>query len=106
MTFGEPQNNSVVEMASLLSRFAIGVVAAAAETNPKAIVPGHAPAQGVRIQLRSPVLFSLILVSIGLIQSCLFVIAVKFGSRLEVPVVAISQQDEIRKHFVAEPVIS
>ncbi|KAH6857681.1 hypothetical protein B0T12DRAFT_393900 [Alternaria alternata] len=106
MTFGEPQNNSVVGMASLLSRFAIGVVAAAAETNPKAIVPGHAPAQGVRIQLRSPVLFSLILVSIGLIQSCLFVIAVKFGSRLEVPVVAISQQDEIRKHFVAEPVIS
>ena len=106
MTFGEPQNNSIVGMASLLSRFAIGVVAAAAETNPKAIVPGHAPAQGVRIQLRSPVLFSLILVSIGLIQSCLFVIAVKFGSRLEVPVVAISQQDEIRKHFVAEPVIS
>jgi hypothetical protein len=105
-TIGKPQNNSEVGIASLLSRFAIGVVAAAAETNPKAIVPGHAPAQGVRIQLRSPVLFSLILVSIGLIQSCLFVVAVKFGNRLEVPVGAISQQDEIREHFVAEPVIS
>jgi hypothetical protein len=106
MTFGEPQNNSVVGMASLLSRFAIGVVAAAAETNPKAIVSGHAPTQEVRIQLHSPVLFSLILVSIGLAQSCLFVVAVKFGSRLEIPVVAISQLGEIRKQFVAEPATS
>ncbi|KAL1797952.1 hypothetical protein ACET3X_004558 [Alternaria dauci] len=106
MPFGEPQNNSAVAMASLLSRFAIGVVAAAAETNPKAIIQGHAPAQGVRIQLRNPVLFSLILVAIGLIQSCLFVVAVRFGSRLEIPVVAISQQDEIRKHFVVEPATS
>ncbi|CAO2648686.1 Nn.00g079530.m01.CDS01 [Neocucurbitaria sp. VM-36] len=101
--FGEPQNNSAMGMASLLSRFAIGVVAAAAETNPKSIIKGRAPAQGVRIQLHNPALFSLILLLTGLIQSCLFSVAVKFGSRFEVPVVAISHQEEIRKRFVIEP---
>jgi hypothetical protein len=104
--FGDPQNNSAIEMASLLSRFAIGVVAAAAETNPKAITYGRAPAQGVRIQLHNPVLFSLILVFIGLIQSCLFMVAVKLGSRFEIPVVAISHQAEIRKRFVIDPATS
>jgi hypothetical protein len=98
--FGEPQNNSAIEMASLISRFAIGVIAAAAETNPKAIIKGRAPAQGVRIKLEKPVLFHFILILTGLVQSCLLGVAIKFGSKLEIPLVATSHQAEIQKRFV------
>ena len=48
LQYGEPQNNSATGMASMLSRFAIGVVAAAAHTGPKRIVEGAQPRQGVR----------------------------------------------------------
>jgi hypothetical protein len=98
--FGEPQNNSAIEMASLISRFAIGVIAAAAETNPKAIIKGRAPAQGVRIKLEKPVLFHFILILTGLVQSCLLGVAIKFGSKLEIPLIATSHQAEIQKLFV------
>jgi hypothetical protein len=50
LPFGEPQNNSAIGMASLISRFAIGVVAAAAQTNPKMNITGGTPTQGVRLQ--------------------------------------------------------
>ncbi|KAI9669554.1 MAG: hypothetical protein M1817_004597 [Caeruleum heppii] len=46
LPFGTPQNNSVSGMASLVSRFAIGVVAAAAQNNPPRLVQGHSPMQG------------------------------------------------------------
>ncbi|OCL03460.1 hypothetical protein AOQ84DRAFT_266116, partial [Glonium stellatum] len=61
LPFGEAQNNSAAGMADLLSRFAVGVVAAAAQTNPPMIVQGGQPAQGVRLQLSSPLVFDLIL---------------------------------------------
>jgi len=41
----------------MLSRFAICVVAAAAQTNPEILVPGSAPWQGVRLRLDKPVTF-------------------------------------------------
>lgn len=107
LPFGEAQNNSATGMANLISRFAIGVVAAAAETNPKTVIPGHAPAQGVRVQLDNPLLFSLILILTGLIQSCLFSFAVKFCSNFEIPKeVAMSHQAEIRRRFVVESAAS
>lgn len=43
VAFGEPQNNSATGMANLISRFAIGVIAAAAQTNPLLTVPGAGP---------------------------------------------------------------
>ena len=57
LPFGETQNNSAAGMAAMVSRFAIGVVAAAAQTNPKILVPGRPPRQGVRLELDNPAAF-------------------------------------------------
>jgi len=67
LQYGEPQNNSATGMASMLSRFAIGAVAAAAHTGPKRIVEGAQPRQGVRLRLEEPVAFvSVLAVGAGL----------------------------------------
>jgi len=51
----------------MLSRFAIGAVAAAAHTGPKRIVEGAQPRQGVRLRLEEPVAFvSVLAVGAGL----------------------------------------
>lgn len=101
LPFGEAQNNSAAGMASLLSRFAIGVVAAAAQTNPPKIVQGAQPAQGVRIHLKSAVFFHLILGLTGGIQLLLVVIAAFVVSGIEVPVEnLLTAEEEIRNRFV------
>ena len=61
LQFGEPQNNSASGMASMVSRYAIGVVAAAAQSNPRVLVPGRPPRQGVRLTLDAPVAFAAVL---------------------------------------------
>lgn len=58
LPFGEAQNNSAAGMAALVSRFAIGVVAAAAQTSRRILVPGRPPRQGVRLVLERAAAFA------------------------------------------------
>lgn len=101
LTFGEPQNNSATGMASLLSRFAIGVIAAAAQTNPSTIVQGGQPAQGVRIVLESPAYFHLIFALTAGLQLLLVILAAWIVYRIPIPKeVPLSEEEEIQDRFV------
>ncbi|KAH6649359.1 hypothetical protein F5144DRAFT_607547 [Chaetomium tenue] len=68
LEFGQAQNNNATAMGRMLSRFAIGVVAAAARTNPKVVVQGRPPRQGVRLVLGKPVVFGAILIATAAVQ--------------------------------------
>jgi hypothetical protein len=101
VAFGEPQNNSATGMASLISRFAIGVIAAAAQTNPPLTVAGAEPMQGVRLKLSFPVTFYLILGLIGGLQLTLVIVTAILLRGLEIPEeILLSHEEEIRKRFV------
>lgn len=100
LPFGEAQNNSATGMANLLSRFAIGVIAAAAQTNPPMIVQGGQPAQGIRLELGSPLVFNLILGLTGGVQLVLVIITAAVVSRLEIPKDILWSHEEIRRRFV------
>ncbi|KAK4123423.1 hypothetical protein N657DRAFT_656663 [Parathielavia appendiculata] len=76
LPFGQVQNNSAAGMAAMVSRFAIGVVAAAAQTNPKILVPGRPPRQGVSLVLDQPAAFAAILIATLGVHLVLFVLAV------------------------------
>ncbi|KAF2465234.1 uncharacterized protein BDR25DRAFT_346306 [Lindgomyces ingoldianus] len=102
LPFGESQNNSATGMADLISRFAIGVVAAAAQTNPKVVVQGHAPVQGVRLELEKPLVFNLILILTAAIHSVLFCSAAWFYSRLDVRKEAVLSQTDGERRFAVE----
>ena len=82
LEFGQTQNNSADGMARLLSRFAIGTVAAAAHTNPRVLVSGRPPRQGVRLVLEEPVAFATILCVASGLQLGLLVVAVTLVARL------------------------
>ena len=101
LSFGEPQNKSTIGMAGLISRFAIGTIAAAAQTNPSKIIQGGQPTQGVRLGLDYPMIFNLILGVTGGIQFILVVVAAIIVCRLVIPdEVLLSHEEEIRKRFV------
>ncbi|EAQ91849.1 predicted protein [Chaetomium globosum CBS 148.51] len=68
LEFGQAQNNNATAMGRMLSRFALGVVAAAARTNPKVVVQGRPPRQGVRLVLDKPVVFGAILIATAAVQ--------------------------------------
>ncbi|KAK1760078.1 hypothetical protein QBC47DRAFT_290914 [Echria macrotheca] len=76
LEFGQAQSNNATGMARMLSRFAIGVVAAAARTNPRMVVGGYPPRQGVRLVLDKPVAFGGILVATAVVQLGLLIGAV------------------------------
>jgi hypothetical protein len=80
--FGQPQNNNPVTMADQLARFAIGVVAAAAQTNAKLTVQGNQPQQGVLLSIDLPVAFGVVLLLAALVQLVLLTTAVVLVSRL------------------------
>jgi hypothetical protein len=102
LPFGEPQNNSASGMASLISRFAIGVVAAAARTNPSQTIQGGQPTQGLHLELDNPVMFSVILCLTGGLQVLLVVFAAAIVSRVVIPEeVLTSHEEEIEKRFVS-----
>ncbi|KAK0654745.1 hypothetical protein B0T16DRAFT_256 [Cercophora newfieldiana] len=75
LQYGEAQNNSATGMASMMSRFAIGAVAATAHTNPKRMVPGRQPRQGVRLVLEEPVAFVAVLAVAAGLQLGLLLVA-------------------------------
>lgn len=96
LPFGDPQNNSVTGMASLISRFAIGVVSAAAQTNPPMFVQGGLPAQGVRLHFDSFLSFNLILVTTGVLQLVLVLATAVVVNRLVIPAgIVLSHQQAI-----------
>lgn len=102
LPFGEAQNNSATGMASLISRFAIGVIAAAAQTNPPMYIQGGQPAQGVRLEFESLLAFNLILGSIGLLQLVLVIVTAVVVSQIVIPQeIPLSHEEEIRKRFVS-----
>lgn len=76
LEFGQAQNNNVTSMAKMLSRYAIGVVAAAARSNPRVTVQGHTPRQGVRLVLEKPVVFGAILIATAAAQLVLLVVMI------------------------------
>lgn len=98
--FGQAQNNSAIGMASQLSRFAIGVIAAAAQTNQPKIVLGHVPTQGLRLTLDHPLAFGLILGLTGGIQLLLVVFTAITCGRLDIPQDTPLTHRETLKKFV------
>ena len=99
--FGEPQNNSVTGMASLMSRFAIGVISAAAQTNPPMFVQGRKPAQGIRLEFESLLVFNLILLITGVLQLLLVIATAVIVSRVTIPdEILLSHQKSIQSRFV------
>jgi len=85
--FGEPQNNSAVGMAAQVSRFAIGTVSAAAQTNPNPLnVTGRQPQQGSRLALEQPLAFYIILALVAMLQLALLGAAAVLLGRVDVPV--------------------
>jgi hypothetical protein len=62
-------------MATIISRFAIGVVAAAARVNEKISPPGDEPAQGIRLTLDHAQWFHIILITSGVTQLLFVVVA-------------------------------
>lgn len=85
LPFGTPFNNSAPDMADQLARYAIGVVAAAASTNPRMAIPGRPPAQGVRLELAEPVAFAVIMGLTAGLQLLLLAVAVILVGRVYVP---------------------
>lgn len=101
LTFGQPQNNSATAMASLISRFAISVIAATAQTNPPVIVQGRQPAQGVRIQFDSPASFHIIFALTAGLQLLLVLLAAFIVYQIPIPKeVPLSEEEEIQNRFV------
>ncbi|KAL8742400.1 MAG: hypothetical protein Q9184_008264 [Pyrenodesmia sp. 2 TL-2023] len=99
--FGNPQNNSVTGMASLMSRFAIGVIAAAAQTNPPMFVQGSLPVQGVRLRFDSFLTFNLILVITGVLQLVLVLATAVIVNRLAIPAeILLAHPESVRSRFV------
>lgn len=82
LPFGERQNNDPARMADQLARFAIGVIAAMAQTNPKLTVTGNQPRQGVRLAITLPAAFGVILLLAAFVQLILMTIAVVLVHRL------------------------
>lgn len=80
--FGEPQNNSATGMASQMSRFAMGSIAAAAQNNPRKFVEGQAPAQGLRLQIDSLAGFVGILGFVAVVQLLLVLVAATAMGRM------------------------
>ena len=100
VAFGAAQNNSATGMASLISRFAIGVVAAAAQTNQPKTVLGHVPTQGLRLTLDYPLAFGLILGLTGGIQVLLVLFTAIACGRLDIPEEIPLSRRETMKKFV------
>ncbi|KAG8163625.1 hypothetical protein KVR01_006922 [Diaporthe batatas] len=85
LPFGTPFNNSAPGMADQVARYAVGVVAAAASTNPRMAVEGRPPAQGVRLELQSPVAFAVIMGAVAGLQLLLTVVAAVLVGGVHVP---------------------
>lgn len=101
LPFGEPQNNSATGMAHLLSRFAIGVIAATAQTNPPISIRGQTPKQGIQLNLNAPVVFYLILALIAGIQLGLLIFTAIVVSPITIPEeIPWSHQERIQSRFV------
>lgn len=101
LPFGEPQNNSAAGMAQLVSRFAIGVIAAMAQTNPPVTIRGQTPKQGIQLNLNAPVAFYLILALIGGIQLVLIIFTAIVVSPIKIPEeIPWSHQERIQSRFV------
>ena len=75
LEFNTAQNNRATGIERMLSRFAIGVVASTAQTNPKILVPRNAPGQGMPLRLDKPVTFVTVKYGITRVQLLLIVIA-------------------------------
>lgn len=87
-----------------MSRFAIGVISAAAQTNPPMFIQGRLPAQGIQLQFVSIWGFALILAVTGMLQLILVLITAVLISRIVIPdEVHLSHQEAIRKRFVFLP---
>ncbi|KAK0725847.1 hypothetical protein B0H67DRAFT_571715 [Lasiosphaeris hirsuta] len=84
LQFGEAQNNSAVGMGHMMAKFAAGVVAAAAQTNPRVLVPGAQPRQGVRLVLELPAAFAAVLCAASGVQAGLMVLAAWLVGRVDV----------------------
>ncbi|KAK3364558.1 hypothetical protein B0T25DRAFT_68972 [Lasiosphaeria hispida] len=84
LQFGEAQNNSAAGMGRMVAKFAVGVVAAAAQTNPRVLVPGGQPRQGVRLVLELPAAFAAVLCAASAVQVGLMVLAAWLVGRVDV----------------------
>lgn len=101
LPFGEPQNNSAIGMASMMSRFSIGVISAAAQTNPSKIVAGRLLVQGVRLQFDSRFGFDFILLLTGSVQTVLVICTTFVAGHMIMPgEVLLSRRATIQNRFV------
>ncbi|KAK1579717.1 uncharacterized protein LY79DRAFT_522246 [Colletotrichum navitas] len=83
--FGTPLNGTTESMQKLLSRFAIGVIAVAAETNDKYVVEGTMPLKGTKLNVSHWNFINLILILTATLQLSLGVAAALVANRVVVP---------------------
>ncbi|KAK2053691.1 hypothetical protein LY76DRAFT_581353 [Colletotrichum caudatum] len=83
--FGAPVNGTTEVLQGLLSRFAIGVVAVAADYNDKYVVEGTMPLKGTKLNVSHWDLINLILILTATLQLTLGVAAALVANRVVVP---------------------
>jgi hypothetical protein len=83
--WGTSMDGSTQGMAFLLARFAIGVVAVAAENNDRTIVWGEAPNMGIRVHMEHWPIVHIILILTAVVLLLLGLGAAYFGNRVVVP---------------------
>ncbi|KAF6820657.1 hypothetical protein CPLU01_12682 [Colletotrichum plurivorum] len=83
--FGVPMNGSVADMQAMLSRFAIGVVAIAAESNSDLTLEGTMPMKGTVLNVSHWNLIHMILLLTASLQLALGIAAALVANRVVVP---------------------
>ncbi|GKT64974.1 hypothetical protein ColTof4_07367 [Colletotrichum tofieldiae] len=83
--FGTPMNGTTEVLEAMLSRFAIGVIAVAAESNTDHVVEGTMPLKGTKLNVSHWNLIHLILVLTATLQLALGIAAALVANRVVVP---------------------
>ncbi|KAK1985823.1 hypothetical protein LZ30DRAFT_583266 [Colletotrichum cereale] len=83
--FGTPMNGATEMLQRLLSRFAIGVIAVAAETNDNHVVEGTMPLKGTKLNVSHWNLINMILILTATLQLTLGIAAALVANRVVVP---------------------
>ncbi|KAK2028761.1 hypothetical protein LX32DRAFT_663660 [Colletotrichum zoysiae] len=83
--FGAPMNGRTEVLQGLLSKFAIGVIAVAAENNDKYVVEGTMPLKGTKLNVSHWNFINLILILTATLQLTLGVAAALVANRVVVP---------------------
>lgn len=99
LSAGQAQYNSVTGMASQISRYAIGVVAAAAQINVPKTIQGRTPTQGLRLHLDNPLAYGMVLGFTAGVQLLLVVFTATMCRGIYIPDEMLLSRRETLKRF-------